>query len=129
MNSELDTPIGTRSKQRLSAGSVIVASVTIEEKQTRKGGKAKLVVFNCNHPDREDSIALSNVKMKKVQGNNETIMKDTLWYSVDQDGNIPQDSVLAHVMRFYKKETLKGFIGTLITTESDALGYLAIKAY
>ena len=52
MSDELDKKIGTKEKAKLTAGSVQVFKVSIEEKPTKKGGKAKLVVFSCKHPDQ-----------------------------------------------------------------------------
>jgi hypothetical protein len=55
--------------------------------------------------------------IRVVQGNNETIKKDALWWNLDQDGTIRMKSVLADVLKFYNKKTLKDFIGTEIKTE------------
>jgi hypothetical protein len=126
---ELDKPIGTKEQPKLSAGSVMVSAVNIVERPTKKGGKVKIVEFDCKHPDSMDILKLSNLKIKKVQGNNETITKDGIWYREDVDGNIDKRCNASIVMTFYKKNTLKEFVGTAITTEQDALGYLTIKAY
>ena len=125
---ELDKKIGTTTRQTLTAGSVLVKDIIISTKKTKKGGDARLVEFVCKHPDKED-LHLSNVKVKIVQGNNETIKKDTLWYSEDTDGNITSYSLLAKVMKHYKKDSLSAFKETYIETELDSLGYLCIKAY
>lgn len=127
MENELEKPIGTKEQTLLSPGSVVVKEITIEP--PKEGSKAKLVVFHCLHPDKEELIKLSNVKLKKVQGNNETIKKDTLWWNLDDDGNIRKNSIVADVLRFYNKGKLKDFENTDITTEADASGYLCIKAY
>lgn len=129
MEDELEKPIGTKEKQRLLAGSVIVEDVTIAERPTKKGGKVKIVNFHCNHPDADELIVLSNVKIKLTQGNNETIKKDALWYHLDEDQNIRKDSNVAILLKYYKRDNLKQFIHTAITTEADAEGYLCIKAY
>jgi len=126
---ELDKPIGNKDYIKLSAGSVIVNKITIEERPTKKGGKVKIVYFHCKHPEMEEPIQLSSVKIKKVQGNNETIMKDALWYHLDDDENIQQNSNVAILLRHYKKQTLKQFEGSALDTEQDASGYLVIKSY
>lgn len=129
MTNELEKGIGTEERQKLSAGSVIVKEVSIEIKKTRQNKDAKLVVFRCLHPSKQELINLSNIKIKIVQGNNETIKKDALWYNEDSKGEIDQYSNVAKLMRFYKKTSLKAFEGTSIDTEADANGYLCIKAY
>lgn len=125
--SELDKPIGTKEQMKLSAGSVVVKDITIEP--PKEGSKAKLVVFLCQHPDREEPIRLSNIKVKKVQGNNENIRIDTLWWNLDDEGNIRKGSAVAWMLEFYKKKTLKDFKMSSIQTEVNPSGYLSIKAY
>lgn len=127
MEDELDKPIGTKEAMKLTAGSVVVKNITIES--PKEGSKAKLVVFNCLHPDREEPIKMSNIKIKKVQGNNETIKKETLWYNLDDEGKIKKTGAVADVMRFYGKQSLRSFDNSSIQTEADANGYLCIKVY
>lgn len=127
MTNELEKPIGTKEASKLSAGSVIVENITIEP--AKEGSKAKIVKFHCKHPDKIEIIVLSNVLIKKTQGNNINIKKDAMWYNLDDDENIRKTSNLAEVMRFYRKNSLKEFIGSPVNTELDASGYLAIKAY
>lgn len=129
MEDELERPIGTKEKAKLTAGSVIVEEITITERPTTKGGKVKIVQFHCNHPLAESLIVLSNVKIKVSQGSNETIKKDALWYHLDEEGNIRKDSNVAILLKTYKKDNLKQFLHTEVTTEADAQGYLTIKAY
>ena len=128
MTDELDKPVGTKEQARLSAGSVFVDGITIEP--PKPGSKAKLVVFHCKHPDKEDLIKLSSIKVKKVQGNNEVIKREPLWYNTDDEGNLSKGSSVATVLNFYKKKTLRDFEHTAINTELDATtGFLVIKAY
>lgn len=128
MTNELDKPIGNEERQKLAAGSVIVKEIAFESKKT-KNGEAKLLVLKCLHPAKQELIRLSNIKIKRVQGNNETISKDTLWYHEDSTGNIAKWSMVSTLMNFYGKKTLKEFENTSITTETDAAGFLCIKAY
>ena len=126
-NNELEKPIGTKEQPKLAAGSVTVK--TVEIKPAKEGSKAKIVKFGCKHPDKEELIILSNVLIKSIQGQNISIKKDALWHNLDDEGNIRKNSVLAEVMRFYKKSTLNEFKESVLTTEQDVSGYLAIKAY
>lgn len=128
MTSELDKPIGNKEQPKLTAGSVVVESVEVVAKGEGKK-KFKIVEFTVKHPDKEEPIKLSNLKLKKVQGNNETITKDGVWYREDSDGNIDMRCNAALILKFYNKQTLKQFEHTLITTELDNSGYLVIKAY
>ena len=127
MTDDLDKPVGTKEATKLAPGSVVVKSVTIEP--PKEGSKAKLVTFHCLHPDREELVKLSAINVKKVQGNNITIKKETLWHNLDEDGNIRKGSAVASVMNFYTKKTLNEFLNSSVTTEADAAGYLVIKAY
>jgi hypothetical protein len=136
MTDELDKTIGTKEIPKLSAGSVIVKQVTIKTVPTKKGGKAKLVAFHIKHPDKEELIELSNMKLKVVQGNNETISKDGIWYyENDEEVNGKLVSIIslkcnaAKVMKFYNKTNLRQFENSSINTELDSDGYLTVKAY
>lgn len=124
---ELDKKIGTIEQPRLTAGSVVVKEVTIAP--PKEGSKAKIVTLHCQHLDKEELIKLNNLKIKKVQGNNETISKDGIWYREDKDGNVDKRCNTAELMRFYKKDSLKQFENSSVITELDSSGYLAIKAY
>jgi len=131
MTNELDKPIGTKEQPKLSAGSVIVKSVEVLQKEPKdaKKKKFKIVEVGILHPDKEEIIKLSNLKIKKVQGNNETITRDGIWYREDADGNIDKNCNASQLIRFYNKKTLNELVGISITTELDNAGYLAIKSY
>ena len=124
---ELDKQIGTAEQPRLTAGSVVIKQVTIGP--PKEGSKAKIVSLFCQHPDKEELIKLSNMKVKKVQGNNETITKDGIWYREDKDGNLDKRCNAAELLRFYQKKTLKELENSTVITELDASGYLAVKVY
>lgn len=131
MTNELEKPIGTKEQPRLSAGSVIVklVEVLLKEPKDTKKKKFRIVEISILHPEKEELIKLSNMKIKKVQGNNETIMKDGIWYREDVDGNIDKNCNASQLLKFYQKKTLKELEGSSITTELDNAGYLAIKVY
>lgn len=127
VDNELEKVIGTQERVKLSAGTLTVKKVTVEP--AKEGSKAKLAKLWCKHPDKEELISISNIKIKKIQGDNETIMKDALWWNLDDAGNLRKDSTIAHLLRFYKKNNLNAFIETQITTEHDSSDYLCVKAY
>lgn len=130
MSNELDKTIGTKEKPRLTAGSVIVDHVEIRERPKKGGGGMfKIVEFYCLHPDQDSPIMISNCKVKTVQGNNETLKIDGIWYKEDDDSNIDKNCNTARVMNFYSKTTLKAFEKQSVQTELTPSGYLAIKCY
>jgi len=124
---ELEKPIGTAEQPRLTAGSVVIKQVTIGP--PKEGSKAKIVTLHCQHPDKEELVKFTNMKVKKVQGNNETISKDGIWYREDKDGNLDKRCNAAELLRFYQKKTLKELENSTVITELDASGYLAVKVY
>ena len=125
---ELDKQIGTKEPKKLTAGDVIVKAVSIQQ-----GGegtkKFKIVALEVLHQEKEETIKISNLKIKTVQGNNETIKKDGIWYREDEDGNIDKYCNASKLLNFYGKKSLKEFVNTSIKTEADSLGYLCVKAY
>ena len=127
MTNELETPIGTKEAKKLPAGFVVIKNIAVES--PREGSKARVVMLSCLHPDREELIKISAINTKKVQGNNITIKKETLWYNLDEDKNIKKGSSVATLMQFYKVNTLKELENKSIEAEPDASGYLVIKAY
>ncbi len=131
MTNELEKQIGTKEQPKLSAGSVIVKAVKVTEKEPKdtKKKKFKIVEVSILHADKEELIVLSNMKIKKVQGNNETITKDGIWYREDADGNLDKNCNAAQLLKFYNKKNLKELENSSITTELDNAGYLTIKAY
>lgn len=128
MTSELDKKIGTAEAEKLTPGSVIVKSIEVASKG-EGAKKFKITELSVMHPDKNELIKLTNMKIKKVQGNNETITKDGIWYREDKDGNISKTCNTAQLLRFYNKESLKELENTSITTELDNAGYLCVKAY
>ena len=132
MTNELDKPIGTKDQPKLSAGSITVKKVIVVEKESTKNNKKRkfrIVELSCLHPDKEDEIVLSNMKVKTVQGNNETISKDGIWYKEDEEGNVDKNCNAAKLLMFYNKPTLKSLENSSVITEQDSNGYLCIKAY
>lgn len=125
---ELDKPIGTKEQAKLTAGSVIVKDVKVVTKGEGVK-KFKIVEIAVMHPDKTEFLNLSNMKLKKVQGNNETITKDGIWYREDEDHNISKYCNTAKLLQHYNKTSLKELVNTSITTELDNAGYLCVKAY
>ena len=128
MTSELDKKIGTLEAEKLTPGSVIVKAVEVVSKG-EGNKKFKITELSVLHPDKDELIKLTNVKIKKVQGNNETITKDGIWYREDKEGNIAKNCNTAVLLRFHNKASLNELLNISITTELDSAGYLCAKAY
>ena len=128
MTEELDKGIGTEEPIKLTAGSVIVKTVLVAQKGEGKK-KFKITELEVKHPDKDENIKLTNMKIKKVQGNNETISKDGIWYREDSQGQIDKTCNTAILLKHYGKTTLRQLENTSITTELDSNGYLCVKAY
>ena len=128
MTGELDKPIGTKDNPKLSASSVVVKTVEVVQKESGKK-KFRIVELGCIHPEREELITLSNIMVKKVQGNNITISKDGIWYREDTDGNLDKNCNASKLLSVYGKSSLRMLENASLNTEMEANGYLCIKAY
>lgn len=125
---KLDKPIGTKDSVRLQPGTFVVKAVTIEPVKKKTTGEhvGDKVVFSIEHPEAESGlVALSACNYRRDMN----IKSSALWYNEDGDGNIPKNSALAELMKFYKITSLRQLIGKQITVELDTKGYLCIKAY
>lgn len=126
MTDKLEKKVGTRESVKLTAGSVIVKAVAVEPVKKKTGELVgDKVVLSVSHPDSQDLVGLSSALYLK----NKAVKQSALWYQEDEDGNIVKNSTLAEVMKFYKCQALKEFMGKTLTTEVDEKGYLTIKAY
>lgn len=123
---KLDKKIGTKELQILKPAKVRVASVRLDPK-TVKQKETEIVILSCKHPDREEVIEISKVKL--VKGN--TVKTSGLWWNEDSDGLIQKGSAIAELLNFCSVETPKELVGKEIdtTTESESSSYLVIKAY
>ena len=123
---KLDKKIGIQELQILKPAKVKVAGVKLDPK-TVKNKQAEIVVLICKHPDREETIEISKIKL--VKGN--TVKTSGLWWNEDSDGLIQKGSAIAELLSFCSVETPKQLEGKELdtTTESDTSNYLVIKAY
>lgn len=103
-----------------------VEEITIKDKKTSNDRVARKVKLLVRHPDIHDKqIEISGAKYES----GEKIKVSGLWWQEDSEGKIPFNSVLAHVLRKYKKPTLKELKGEQIETVNDDQNYLVVKAY
>ena len=123
---KLDKKIGTIELQVLKPVKVKVAGVKMDPK-TVKNKETEIAVLMCKHPEREEIIEISKIKL--VKGN--TVKTSGLWYNEDKDGLIQKGSAIAELLTFCSVESLKDLEGKELetTTESETSSYLVIKAY
>ena len=119
---------GNIEAKKLEAKPVKIATVRIQEK-TKEGKdmKSPLVHFLCKHPDKEETISISKVKLVK----NEKVVTVGLWVSLDEENNFQKGSALTELLDFLKCETLSEVEGKDVETvmESDSSQFLCLKAY
>jgi len=123
---KLDKKVGTKELQVLKPAKVKIAGVKLEPK-TARGKAVEIVVLSCKHPEREELIDLSKVKL--VKGS--TVKTSGLWWFEDEDGLIQKGSAIAELLNLCSVEVLKDLVGHEVetTTESETSSYLVIKAY
>ena len=118
-----------KEKPKLKAVNVTVESVSIATREPKEGGKLKestdLLVFHCKHPDAEELIEISTVKFEKAG----KMEQSAIWYKPDEDGNVPFESGVAYLMRFYDVEEYGEFVGNKVATTTNQAGFLILKAY
>ncbi len=118
---ELEKPIGTIDQEstQLEAKEVKIVNVGIEETS-----KAKKVVFEVKHPDREENIKISSASHIV----DEKIKNAGTWYSLDEEGNLQKGSALVSFLKSLAAPTIKDTIGRDAETVLNGK-YLAFKAY
>lgn len=123
---KLDKKVGTEEIQILKPAKIKVAGVKLDPK-TIKGRETEIVVLMCKHPDREETIEISKIKL--VKGN--TVKTSGLWWNEDKEGLIQKGSAIAELLNFCSVESPGQLEGKELdtTTESETSNYLVIKAY
>ena len=120
----LNKKTGDKEIPKLEAKEVEVQGVRIDEVGAKKN---QIVVLICKHPDKEELIELTKIKLLK----NEKAKVVGLWYSEDEDKNIQKGSSLGELLIVAGTETPKELIGKRLPTiqESKDSQYLCIKGY
>jgi hypothetical protein len=118
---ELKIGIGKIESEKISLKPAKVKIVGVKVEDTKK---AKKVVYEVKHPDREESIHISAVaylvdRAIKVSGT---------WFNLDKDGQLQKGSSNVVLLQRIGATTLEEAIGKEIDTELDG-NYLCFKAY
>lgn len=123
--------IGTKDKASLKPAKLKIVSVSIKSKTNDgKDMKTPLAEINCKHPDREELVPMTKVKMERA-GKLEVV---STWVQTDiEDGKatIVKSSALAVLMSFLKVATVEELYGKEVESieQSKEDIYLCLKAY
>jgi hypothetical protein len=123
--------IGTKEMMTLKPAKVKIVSVEIKKKtKDDKEMKIPLVLIKCKHPDKDELVDFTKVKVEK-SGKLEVV---TTWLQTDEeDGKvkIQKNSAIARLMKHCNTETLEGLYNKEVDTieQSSEDHYLCIKAY
>lgn len=123
----LNIGIGKKEPVTLKPSKVEVQGIRLDPKE--KDGKkvGDLIVLICKHPDKDETIELSNAKVLS----NEKVKLSALWFNKDEDGLLAKKSVAAQILRHYEVANFGDLVGKQIETTIQAENntYLCIKAY
>lgn len=127
----LQLGIGTKDMSTLKPAKVKIVSITIKDKTKEdKEMQTPLAEIHCKHPDKDELIVLSKVKL--LRDDHVTVV--STWVSTSKEDDktvINKSSALAYLMKFLNVESLEGLYGKEIDTvqQSDSSSYLCLKAY
>lgn len=121
--------IGTKeTKTALKPAKVVIVGNVIQTK-TKEGTEmiSPLVHILVKHPDREEHLNLTKIKLIKADKVNVV----SLWANLDEDGLIAKSSSVAELLNFLKVSNLDDAIGKEIEAveQSKEDTYLCLKAY
>jgi hypothetical protein len=119
---KLQIEIGTEEAITLKPLAVRIQDIeviAVGEKNSEK------VVCTCFHPDNDDPIRISSVKIEN-KGKLEVV---GLWFNLDSGGKIRKGSALAKFLEFMRVKNIEALKGRSLDTVVDDKGYLSFKAY
>lgn len=113
-------------KTKLTAKDVQVKAVAVSPVKGSMGRPDwKKVVLSVKHPDREELISVSQVKIEK---DNQTRIV-AMAIDLDKEGKLAKWSALAQMLKFYNVSDISKLKDITLKTVEDSKGYLVIKAY
>ena len=121
---KMEKGIGTIEPKTLKAKDVEIKHVGIIE-VGEGSNKNEKVVCSVKHPDKEETINISAVEIRK--GKN--LKQVGLWYTEDEENFIQKGTSLAIFMEFVEAKNINELIGKKVSTILDDKGYLCFKAY
>jgi len=119
--------IEPESKKLPPAEITIVGLNEQTEKSNGESFKLPLINFLCKHPDKEEPIKISKIKVLPE----DTVLTKTTWGVEDKEGNIQKGSALDDVLSFFKVESLIEIEGKKCHTvvESKDSSFLCLKLF
>jgi len=123
--------IGTKERQTLKPAKVKIVSVSIKSKTNDgKDMKTPLAEINCKHPDRDELLAITKIKIER-NGKLEVV---STWVQIEEEeGNkkLSKSSALVSLMSFLKVKTLEEIYNKEVEAieQSKEERYLCLKAY
>ena len=129
-NEILKKKVGNIEPERntLSEAVVTIVGQNIEtEKSNGEKLKKPLLKVLVKHPDKEESIALSKIKLLSK----DKVVCKSLWVIEDSDGNIQKGSALDDLISYFNVECLADIEGKQVDTviESNDSSFLCLKLY
>lgn len=121
---KLKKGIGTKEPEILKPAKVKIVKVDLVEVTFGKKTNEK-VVCTVKHPDRDEPINISTVKVLRK----DKVKTSGIWYSADEDGNVAKNSVLADLLKFANIENTLQLVDKEFDTLADDDGFLCLKAY
>ena len=122
-NDLLNTKVGTKEQELLTAEKVKIESIEIEEVGEKKHKKLKCLV---KHPKSNLPLSISAIKFIKKN----IVIESGLWINkLDEDKLIQKGSALAVFMKKLEANTPNDIVGKEIETEMDSNGFLIFKGY
>lgn len=118
---ELNIGLGTHEPERVSLKPAKVNIVSVSVQPTTK---AKKVVFEVKHPDKEETIKLSSVAF--LDGREIKIVGT--WLNLDKEGLIQKGSGLHTLLTKLNATSIQDAVGKECDTELEEK-YLCFKAY
>lgn len=118
----LNLETGTRESVSLSPKEVKIVQVriaTVGDKGNKK------LVCDVKHPDKEETIKISAVKLEQKG----KLVVVGLWANLDEESKIRKGSALAEFMKFLNVTKPSDLETKDCNTVEDEKGYLCFKAY
>ena len=113
---------------KLAPAQVTIVGVK-EETEKSDGSKHKvpLIKFLCKHPEKDEPIAISKIKL--IQ--DEKVITRTTWAPLDKEENIQKGSAIDDVIKFFEVATLADVEGKKVHTvvESKDSSFLCLKLF
>lgn len=126
----LNRKVGNIEQQKNTLTPAQITIVGIVEKDEKPNGekyKLPLIQVMCKHPEKEEPIAISKVKILT----DDKVITKTLWAVLDDEDNIQKGSAIDDILKFADVDCLANLDGKKINTvvESKDSSFLCLKLF